>query len=244
VLVFEQRHFLRFYNAVNRGKTCIYFGKLFKNDVLAHCRQSFFEKFRKQAPVKSVVSKMIKKFRETGSLLDKNRNWQKSVLTPAVLQDIYMAITRSPYKSLRKLSAQTGISLGSPHTAVRKMLKFYPYRMRFFYELIPRDYAKRVNHCRCFRNLIRGNIGVLDQVFLTDEAWFHLSGYVNKQNYRIWRNENPHNYIVTVLHPQKIGVWCAISRRRIIGPFFFETTINTEAYQKTYPTIHGIAANG
>jgi hypothetical protein len=34
VLVFEQRHFLRFYNAVNSGKTCIYFGKLFKNDVL------------------------------------------------------------------------------------------------------------------------------------------------------------------------------------------------------------------
>jgi hypothetical protein len=34
VLVFEQRHFLRFHNAVNSGRTCIYFGKLFKNDVL------------------------------------------------------------------------------------------------------------------------------------------------------------------------------------------------------------------
>jgi hypothetical protein len=40
----------------------------------AHCRQSLFEKFRRQAPVKSAVAKMIKKFRETGSLLDKNRN--------------------------------------------------------------------------------------------------------------------------------------------------------------------------
>jgi hypothetical protein len=26
----------------------------------AHCRQSFFEKFRGQAPVKSVIAKMIK----------------------------------------------------------------------------------------------------------------------------------------------------------------------------------------
>jgi hypothetical protein len=34
VLVFEQRHFLRFHKAVNSGRTCIYFGKLFKNDVL------------------------------------------------------------------------------------------------------------------------------------------------------------------------------------------------------------------
>jgi hypothetical protein len=35
---------------------------------------------------------MIKKFRETGSTLDKNYNWQKSVLTPGILQDIQMAI--------------------------------------------------------------------------------------------------------------------------------------------------------
>jgi len=34
VLVFEQRHYLSFHNAVNSGRTCIYFGKLFKNDVL------------------------------------------------------------------------------------------------------------------------------------------------------------------------------------------------------------------
>ena len=53
---------------------------------------------------------MIKKFRETGSLLDKNRNRQNSMLTPGILQDIQTAITRSPHKSLRKLSAQTGIS--------------------------------------------------------------------------------------------------------------------------------------
>jgi hypothetical protein len=39
-----------------------------------HCRQSFFQKFRKQAPVKSAIAKLIKKFREIGSLLDKNLN--------------------------------------------------------------------------------------------------------------------------------------------------------------------------
>jgi hypothetical protein len=50
----------------------------------AHCRQNFFEKFRRQAPVKSAIAKMIKKFRGTGSLLDNNRNWQKSALTPGI----------------------------------------------------------------------------------------------------------------------------------------------------------------
>jgi hypothetical protein len=97
-------------------------------------RQSFFEKFRRQAAVKSAVAKMIKRFPETGSLLDKNRNRQESVLTPGLLQDIQKANTRSPHKSLWKLSAQTGISFGSAHTAVRKMLKFYPYRLQVLHE--------------------------------------------------------------------------------------------------------------
>jgi hypothetical protein len=30
----------------------------------AHCRQSFFEKFRRQAPVKSAIMKIIKKMKE------------------------------------------------------------------------------------------------------------------------------------------------------------------------------------
>ena len=33
----------------------------------AHCGQRFFEKFRRQAPVKCAIAKMIKKFREKGS---------------------------------------------------------------------------------------------------------------------------------------------------------------------------------
>jgi len=100
--------FLRFHNAVNSGRTCIYFGTLFKNDVLPPLQTKFFEKFGRQAPVKSSVAKMIKKFRKTGSLLDKNRYRQKSVLTPGILQHIQTAI--NSHKSLRKLSAQTGIS--------------------------------------------------------------------------------------------------------------------------------------
>jgi len=58
-----------------------------------------------------------------------------------MLQDIQTAITRSPHKSLRKLSAQMDISLSSAHTAVRKILEFYPYRMQVFHKLIPGDYV-------------------------------------------------------------------------------------------------------
>jgi hypothetical protein len=63
VLIFEQGHFLRFHNAVNSGRTCIYFGKLLETMSYAQCKQSFFEKFRRQAPVKSATAEIIKKER-------------------------------------------------------------------------------------------------------------------------------------------------------------------------------------
>jgi hypothetical protein len=32
------------------------------------------------------------------------------------------------------------------------------------------------------------------------------------------------------LHPGKVGVWCSLSARRIVGPVFFNKIINCERY--------------
>ena len=96
--MFEQRHF--FYAFIMRltvQERVFILESYLKTMSYVHCRRSFF-KFRRQAPVKSASAKKIKKFRGTGSILDKNRNLQKSVLTPGILQDIQTAITRSPHK--------------------------------------------------------------------------------------------------------------------------------------------------
>jgi hypothetical protein len=37
------------------------------------------------------------------------------------------------------------------------------------------------------------------------------------QNYRIWSSENPHEFVETRLHPIKVGVWIAASRKRLIA---------------------------
>jgi hypothetical protein len=65
--------------------------------------------------------------------------------------------------------------------------------------------------------------------FLSDEVWFHLSAYVNSQNSRYWSTENPHQFVETPLHAQKLGVWCAVSTRWIIT-VFFHLTINSNRY--------------
>jgi hypothetical protein len=66
---------------------------------------------------------------------------------------------------------------------------------------------------------------MLDVTFLSDEAWFHLTGYVHFQNTYIWSTENPHE---TRLQLVKIRVCCAVSDLWIVGLDFFENTINLE----------------
>jgi hypothetical protein len=49
---------------------------------------------------------------------------------------------------------------------------------------------------------------------------------VNSQN----SAENPRFVQEFPLHDEKIGVWCAISARRIIGPIFYDDTFNSARY--------------
>jgi hypothetical protein len=62
----------------------------------------------------------------------------------------------------------------------------------------------------------------------------HLSGTVNKQNFRHWAAENPRKLHARPLHSPKVTVWCTLSSIGIIGPYFFEegvtVTVNANRY--------------
>ncbi|GFU57327.1 RNase H domain-containing protein [Trichonephila clavipes] len=50
----------------------------------------------------------------------------------------------------------------------------------------------------------------LNCIVKSDEAYFWLNGYVKKQNCLIWSEANPQVYVETLLHPEKLTVWCAL----------------------------------
>jgi hypothetical protein len=74
--------------------------------------------------------------------------------------------------------------------------------------------------------------GEIDQelTFFSDEAWFHLPEYKYTQNNRYWSSQNPHLTHKALLHSLKVGVWCVLSAKRIVGPVFFYEMINCERY--------------
>ena len=59
------------------------------------------------------------------------------------------------------------------------------------------------------------------KIIMSAEAHFHLRGYVNKQNCRIWVSENPKMIIEKPLYPQSVTVWYDLWIGGIIGPYFF-----------------------
>jgi hypothetical protein len=57
---------------------------------------------------------------------------------------------------------------------------------------------------------------------MSDEAHFHLSRFVNKQNFCYWSATNPIELNERPLHSSKVTVWCTISLFGIISSYFFE----------------------
>ena len=190
-------------------------------------KQQFRSRFHNTVlPHRNTVRDLINKFRETGSVQDAPRSGRPTLLTDETLRTIAEKMDNSPRKSIRQLSRESDIGVATAYKAVRTELCLYPYKIRAVQELKDTDHAKRLHYCRWF---LEAHLD-LDYTFYSDEAWFHLSGYVNSQNSRTWSALNPFELHESPLHSLKVGVWIAISRRRIIGPFFFGETVTSQRY--------------
>jgi len=87
-------------------------------------------------------------------------------------------------------------------------------------------------------DLIGEDEDLVNNIWMSDEAHFHVSGFVNKQNFRYWSQANTRALHEKPLHSQKVTVWCAMSTLGIIRPYFFENeagnavTVNADRYME------------
>jgi hypothetical protein len=72
-----------------------------------------------------------------------------------------------------------------------KEIKFHPYKLQVVQQLNKTDKKARVAFCTAMSSLLRENPDILNNLLMTDEAHFHLSAFINKQNMRYWSPVNP-----------------------------------------------------
>ena len=132
---------------------------------------------------------------------------------------------------------------------LRTELNKFPYKVQLKEKQTPQTKKKRVDFANIMSNRIESEKKFLQKILFSDEAHFHLSGYVNRQNMRFWGDENPHHAVEGPKTRAKVTVFVALSQDSgLIGPYFFEDddgkteTIKTDNYiklikQKVIPAL-------
>jgi len=113
------------------------------------------------------------------------RPW--NVRTRENVQQILASIEQSPRRSTRKHAAALGISDQSVRRILHADLKMHLYKMMVAQELSVTDWETR----RTLSEDILQHVPPTAVVWCSDEAHFHLSGTVNKQNFRYLTENNP-----------------------------------------------------
>lgn len=191
----------------------------------------------KKAPSKHTINDIIKNMDQNGSV--GRRDYTKranTVRTPENIKRIKRKLDESPHRSSRRLEKETGIDRCTVRRILNDDIGAFPYKIQMQQQQSPDNRKKRVQFATYLSLKIEQEMLKITDIHWSDEANFHLSGHVNKQNMRFWALEKPEPIPNQPLSREKLNVWCAITPTRIIGPFFFEdedgdtTTTNQHRY--------------
>lgn len=194
------------------------------------------------------VRKLISKFRETGSVLNRKHERQKTVTNEASQIGVLGHVAMEPTSSTRQLSTTSGLS----RTSVQRILKthrFHPYKIHLSQQLNEDDPDRRLQFCEEMTERIANNPNFLYCTCFSDESTFFLNGAVNRHNCRYWSDSKP--FVVREQHSQyreKLNVWAGIFGNHIVGPFFLPDNLTGEYYLNLlenyiYPQIVEIMEN-
>jgi hypothetical protein len=156
----------------------------------------------------------------SASALKKKPSWQCvcTVQLPQINESVRYSFIGRPRRSARRHSVALGISDSRVRRILHKDLNFCPYKMAVVQELSDCDMANRGTVAGCLIGILSDNVITL----MTDEAHFHLSAWVNKQNFHYWAEENPQQLYQRPLHSACVTVWCGVANFGAISLYFFE----------------------
>jgi hypothetical protein len=103
--------------------------------------------------------------------------------------------------------------------------------MQIVQALKPGDKPRRFQFAKDVLLKVEADENYLRRWIFSDEAMFHVSGRLNRHNYRIWGSENPHAIREIERDSAKVKIWCSLSCSDVLGPFFFaEQTVTAMTY--------------
>jgi hypothetical protein len=177
--------------------------ELFTKTELVTARQrGFCQQFQRcDAPSPNTLLLWMSKWHQQGSVKDhKPQGRPFSVPAPDNVQQVREAVLRSPRSSVRQQAHALHFNECSFCQILHKNLHYHPYTIQVAQELSELDKVILLQFCNQFLDLERNNSGIMNTLLMSDEAHFHVSGYVNKQNCRYWAPNNQRELHQRPLH--------------------------------------------
>ena len=176
---------------------------------------------RNNRPSESLIKKTLTRFRTKFTLIDSNHVRRKTVRTQQTIAAVRQSVEEDGKTSIRKRSQQLNLCYSTTWKILHKDLSFSAYKIQLVQQLKPNDNQLRMSFVQWAEEKLVNDPQFANKIIFSDEAHFWLNGYVNKQNCRIWSDENPEEFVEKPLHPEKLTVWCGLWAGGIIGPYFF-----------------------
>ena len=191
---------------------------------LVNARYAFRSHFNilrmENVPSAQLIFAWVKKFRQHSTLINIPPSGRvRSKRTSENIDLVRKKVKRRPKLSIRNISKLSGLSNATIQRILND-LNLHPYKIQIIPKLYEHDYVLRMNYSKEMLDILE-NADDNVVIIFSDEAHFHLGGYVNKQNMRYWSEDNPRELHEKEMHLQKTTVWCAISSKKIIGPYFY-----------------------
>lgn len=190
----------------------------------------FNAKYPDRSITQSTVSRTERKFWENGNVRNLPKSGRKNQIDEEKQLDILLGFEENAHKSTRQIAAENNASKSSVLRVLKKE-KYHPFKVHLVHELNEDDGDRRIEFCETMMNMCHANPQFRNRILFSDEATFCLNGAVNVQNCRYWSRENPHWMMEAhTQYPRKVNVWAGIIENKIIGPYFFEDSLNGERY--------------
>lgn len=180
-------------------------------------------------PSEKTIRECFRKFKETGSVHDRERSGRPSIDEDEKIEELF---TEIPTTSLRSASNQLDIPYSTLREHLKRDIGMKPYHVSMVQTLYPSDEAARIAMSLEFKQRIIDDRNYLNNLFFSDEATFHVNGRVNRHNSIIWGRNNPHAIHEVPIKSPSVCVWAGIYHDRIIGPYFFESTVKADDYSE------------
>ena len=162
-----------------------------------------------------IVYRTIKRYNETGNVLDKQRSGRpRSIRTPGLKNSVRCRIFRNPRRSMRKMAREFKVNYETMCKLVSEDLGMRSFKRSKVHHLNDSIRAKRLTRCKGL--LKRFGTGDIDRMLFTDEKIFTVAEATNKQNDRILSKNTqsiPESAKVVdrTHHPLSVMVWAGVS---------------------------------